>query len=120
MAEWTAAKWREAGFDAELAEYWTWGMSAVETSLKLNRPDGTTHVVNLVEDILAEDSMASYPNTIPAFHAMSGSGNVTAEYVYAGYVIRLVEPGHQDTGREMLTGCMILNQARSTCPFQFT
>jgi N-acetylated-alpha-linked acidic dipeptidase len=52
--------------------------------LRLIRPDGSIHEANLVEDVLAEDDTSSYPNLIPAYHGMSASGNVTAEYVYVG------------------------------------
>jgi N-acetylated-alpha-linked acidic dipeptidase len=84
MAEWTAQKWRDAGFDAYLAEYPIWVTYPEQSSLKLIRPDGSTHKANLVEDVLAEDDTSSYPNLIPAYHGMSASGNVTAEYVYVG------------------------------------
>ncbi|KAK7707274.1 hypothetical protein SLS63_013791 [Diaporthe eres] len=84
MAEWTAQKWRHAGFDAWLAEYPIWYTYPEHSSLTLIRADGTTHEANLVEDVLTEDDTSSYPNLIPAYHAMSGSGNVTAEYVYVG------------------------------------
>lgn len=84
MAEWTAQKWKDAGFDAWLAEYPIWYTYPEHSSLTLIRADATTHEANLVEDVLAEDDTSSYPNLIPAYHAMSGSGNVTAEYVYVG------------------------------------
>ena len=84
MAEWTAQKWRDAGFDAHLAEYPIFVTYPKHSSLTLVRVDGSTHEANLNEDVLKEDDTSSYPNRIPAFHAMSGSGNVTAEYVYVG------------------------------------
>ncbi|KAF2683068.1 Zn-dependent exopeptidase [Lentithecium fluviatile CBS 122367] len=84
MAEWTAQKWRDAGFDSFLEEFPIWVTYPEHSSLTLIRPDGTTHEANLVEDVLVEDDTSSYPNVIPAFHAMSASGNVTAEYVYVG------------------------------------
>lgn len=84
MAEWTAQKWKDAGLNAWLAEYPIWYTYPEHSSLTLIRPDGTVHEANLVEDVLAEDDTSSYPNLIPAYHAMSGSGNVTAEYVYVG------------------------------------
>jgi N-acetylated-alpha-linked acidic dipeptidase len=87
MAEWTAQKWSDAGFDAYLAEFPIYVTYPQHSSLTLIRPDGTTHEANLVEDVLPEDDTSSYPNVIPAFHAMSGSGNVTAEYVYVGSVL---------------------------------
>lgn len=84
MAEWTAQKWRDAGFDSRIEEFPIWVTYPEHSSLTLIRPDNTTHKANLVEDVLAEDDTSSYPNVIPAFHAMSASGNVTAEYVYVG------------------------------------
>lgn len=84
MAEWTAQKWRDAGFDAWLAEYPIWYTYPEHSSLSLIRPDGSVHKANLVEDVLAQDDTSGYPNLIPAYHAMSASGNVTAEYVYVG------------------------------------
>ncbi|KAH7130248.1 hypothetical protein B0J11DRAFT_429498 [Dendryphion nanum] len=84
MAEWTAQKWREAGFDAYLAEIPIYVTYPQHSSLTLIRPDGTRHKANLVEDVLAEDDTSSYPNLIPAYHGMSGSGNITAQYVYVG------------------------------------
>lgn len=84
MAEWTAQQWVSAGLNASLAEYWIWATAPIESSLRLSRADGSTHDVSLIEDVLEEDETTSYPNRIPAYHAMSGSGNVTAEYVYVG------------------------------------
>jgi N-acetylated-alpha-linked acidic dipeptidase len=96
MAEWTMQKWLDAGFDdAHLAEYPIYVTYPEHSSLKLIRPDGSTHEANLVEDVLSEDDTSGYPNLIPAYHAMSGSGNVTAEFVYVGYaILRLRKPGY--------------------------
>ncbi|KAI0594607.1 peptidase family M28 [Biscogniauxia sp. FL1348] len=84
MAEWTMEHWSEAGFNASIEEYWIWYTAPIETSLKLNRPDGSVHEVSLIEDMLEEDPTTSYPNRIPAYHAMSASGTVKSEYVYVG------------------------------------
>ncbi|KDN68692.1 putative peptidase family M28 [Colletotrichum sublineola] len=84
QAEWTQQKWTDAGWNASIKEYWIWYTAPIETTLRLNRPDGSIHDVSLVEDMLEEDPTTSYPNRIPAYHAMSGSGNISAEYVYVG------------------------------------
>ncbi|KAK1718279.1 peptidase family M28 [Colletotrichum lupini] len=84
LAEWTQQKWIDAGWDASIEEYWIWYTAPLETTLTLNRPDGSVHNVTLIEDMLEEDPTTSYPNRIPAYHAMSGSGNISAEYVYVG------------------------------------
>lgn len=84
MAEWTADRFIEAGLNASLAEFPIWATYPIESSLALIRPDGSVHNISLIEDILEEDDTTSYPNRIPAFHAMSGNGSVKAEYVYVG------------------------------------
>ncbi|KAL5385663.1 hypothetical protein PMIN06_004956 [Paraphaeosphaeria minitans] len=84
MAQWTAQKWRHAGFDSWLEEFPIWVTYPEHSSLTLIRPDNTTHKANLVEEVLADDDTSSYPNLIPAYHGMSASGTVTAEYVYVG------------------------------------
>ena len=84
MAEWTADKFIEAGLNASLAEFPIWATYPIESRLALIREDGSIHNVSLVEDVLKEDDTSSYPNVIPAFHAMSGNGSVKAEYVYVG------------------------------------
>ncbi|KAK1466676.1 peptidase family M28 [Colletotrichum cuscutae] len=84
LAEWTQQKWIDAGWDASIEEYWIWYTAPLETTLTLNRPDGSVHNVSLIEDMLEEDPTTSYPNRILAYHAMSGSGNISAEYVYVG------------------------------------
>ncbi|KAF2792509.1 Zn-dependent exopeptidase [Melanomma pulvis-pyrius CBS 109.77] len=101
MAEWTAQKWRDAGFDAHLAEYPIYVTYPKHSSLTLIRPDGTTHEANMNEDVLEEDDTSSYPNRIPAFHAMSGSGNVTAEYIYVGRGTRADFKVLKDAGIEL-------------------
>ncbi|CAA9963830.1 Glutamate carboxypeptidase 2 [Pyrenophora teres f. maculata] len=102
MAEWTAEKWRNAGFDdAWLAEYPIWYTYPEHSRLRLLRPDGSVHEANLVEDVLAQDDTSGYPNLIPAYHAMSASGNVTAEYVYVGRGTRADFQVVKDAGIEL-------------------
>lgn len=105
MAVWTMDQWTAAGFDTRIEEcvshigvitcaninrFWIWYTAPIHTSLVLTRPDGSTHEVSLIEDMLDEDPTTSYPNRIPAYHAMSASGNITAEYVYVGYVTTFI------------------------------
>ncbi|KAF2654298.1 Zn-dependent exopeptidase [Lophiostoma macrostomum CBS 122681] len=101
MAEWTAQKWRDAGIDAHLAEYPIWVTYPEHSSLIFIRPDGSTREANLVEDVLAQDDTSSYPNVIPAYHGMSASGNVTAEYVYVGRGTRAEFQVLKDAGIEL-------------------
>ncbi|KAF2748525.1 glutamate carboxypeptidase 2 [Sporormia fimetaria CBS 119925] len=101
QAEWTAQKWREAGLTAYLAEYPIYVTYPEYSRLTLRRADGSTHEANLVEDVLKEDDTSGYPNVIPAYHAMSGSGNVTAEYVYVGRGTRADFQVLKDAGIEI-------------------
>ncbi|KAL6407582.1 hypothetical protein AUP68_08601 [Ilyonectria robusta] len=84
QAEWTQQKWIELGWESWIAEYWIWYTEPIESSLTLNRPDGSSHSAQLLEDSLEIDPQTSNPNEKPAYHALSGSGNITAEYVYVG------------------------------------
>lgn len=84
QAEWTQQKFIDAGWDSWLAEYWIWFTEPLESSLTLNRPDGSTHSAQLLEDPLEIDPQTSNPNEKIAYHALSGSGNITAEYIYVG------------------------------------
>ncbi|OHW89785.1 peptidase family M28 protein [Colletotrichum incanum] len=101
QAEWTQQKWIDAGWDASIEEYWIWYTAPLETTLRLNRPDGSVHDVSLIEDMLEEDPTTSYPNRIPAYHAMSGSGNISAEYVYVGRGQRADFQALKDAGIEL-------------------
>lgn len=84
QAEWTRQKCIDAGWESWIAEYWIWFTEPLESALTLNRPDGSTHSAQLLEDPLEVDPQTSNPNEKIAYHALSGSGNLTAEYVYVG------------------------------------
>ncbi|KAF4979161.1 hypothetical protein FZEAL_4589 [Fusarium zealandicum] len=84
QAEWTKQKWIDYGWESWITEYWIWYTEPIESSLKLNRPDGSSHSAQLLEDPLDVDPQTSNPNEKQAYHALTGSGNITAEYVYAG------------------------------------
>ncbi|TDZ40085.1 putative glutamate carboxypeptidase [Colletotrichum spinosum] len=101
QAEWTRDQWAAAGWTASIEEYWIWYTAPLESALTLNRPDGSVHNVSLIEDMLDEDSTTSYPNRIPAYHAMSGSGNISAEYVYVGRGQRADFQALKDAGIEL-------------------
>lgn len=85
MAEWTAEKWKQAGLDeVKIVEYPIWYTYPQKSELRLLRVDGSVHEARLVEDVLVEDETSGYPGLIPAYHAMSASGNVKGEFVYVG------------------------------------
>ncbi|KAH7324908.1 membrane protein [Stachybotrys elegans] len=103
-AEWTAARWTENGFDTHIAEYHVYLSYPVEASISVTYPDGRTAPINIVEPVIAEDDVTSREDTIPTFHGYSASGNVTAEFIYAGRgsiadFERLVELGVEIEGK---------------------
>lgn len=84
QAEWTQQKWIENGWESWIDEYWIWYTEPIESTLTLNRADGSAHEVQRLEDALEVDAQTNNPNEQPAYHALSGSGKVNAEYVYVG------------------------------------
>lgn len=86
MAEWTKDRWTEFGFAASLAEYYVYVTYPKNVSLSLKYSNGSSYDASFQEDMLEEDDTSSYPNRTPVYHGMSGSGNVSAEYVYVGFV----------------------------------
>ncbi|KAK7429781.1 hypothetical protein QQZ08_003626 [Neonectria magnoliae] len=84
QAEWTQQQWIDSGWESWLAEYWIRYTEPRESSLTLNRPDGSSHAAQLLEDPLDVDIQTTNVNEKPAFHALTGSGDITAEYVYVG------------------------------------
>ena len=84
MAQWTADRWSENGFQARLDEYVTYLNYPVSHSLSLTYPNGSIYRAGLEEAVLMEDETTSYPNRIPTFNGYSFTGNATAEYVYVG------------------------------------
>ena len=84
MAQWTADRWSENGFQARLDEYVPYLNYPVSHSLSLTYPNGSVFQLSLEEAVLVEDETTSYPNRIPTFNGYSFTGNATAEYVYVG------------------------------------
>ncbi|GAB7360677.1 hypothetical protein MBLNU230_g0556t1 [Neophaeotheca triangularis] len=104
MAQWTADRWSEGGFDSYLVEYNVYLNYPVSKNLSLHYANGSTFLPQLEEDILEEDSVTSYPNRIPTFHGFSATGSVEAEYIYVGQAgradfERLVELGVELEGK---------------------
>ena len=85
-AEWTRDRWAESGFDSKLVEYDVYLSYPVYQSLSVTLANGTTNEVKVQEDGLPEDDVTSREDRIPTFHGYSASGNVSAEYVYVGWV----------------------------------
>lgn len=84
MAQWTADRWSENGFQGRLDQYVTYLNYPVSHSLSLTYPNGSMLSLSLEEAVLEEDETTSYPNRIPTFNGYSFTGNATAEYVYVG------------------------------------
>ncbi|EUC36308.1 hypothetical protein COCCADRAFT_88509 [Bipolaris zeicola 26-R-13] len=86
MAEWTAEKWKAAGFsEVRVEEFPIWYTYPERSALTLEGLAGeVVHEARLVEDVLVEDETSGLPNVIPAYHGMSASGDVRGEYVYVG------------------------------------
>lgn len=84
MAQWTADRWSENGFQSRLDQYEVYLNYPVSHSASLTYPNGSVYTMSLEEAVLAEDETTSYPNRIPTFNGYSYSGNATAEYVYVG------------------------------------
>lgn len=83
-AQWTADRFTENGFPSQLEEYHVYLSYPVHASLDVTYADGRTEEVNIVEEAVEGDDVTGWEDSIPTFHGYSASGNVTAEYFYAG------------------------------------
>lgn len=83
MAQWTADRWAQNGWDSRLIEYYTYLNYPLSQSLSFTA-NGTTRTVNLAEAVLPQDETSSYPNRVPTFHGYSFSGQAEAEFIYVG------------------------------------
>ncbi|KAI2629895.1 glutamate carboxypeptidase [Hypoxylon sp. NC1633] len=84
MAQWTADRWKENGWNTSIASYDVFINYPVNKSLSLTYSNGSVYEPSLVEAVLNEDDTTSYPNRIPTFHGYSASGSANAEFVYVG------------------------------------
>ncbi|RMD42597.1 hypothetical protein DV735_g2558, partial [Chaetothyriales sp. CBS 134920] len=84
QALWTQERWEELGIKSEIVSYDTYLSYPLGHRLALLNGDKVDFECRLVEDILEEDPTTS-DQTIPTFHGYSGSGNVTAQFVYANF-----------------------------------
>ncbi|KAJ2978806.1 hypothetical protein NUW58_g7378 [Xylaria curta] len=79
MAEWTAQRWREYGWNASVLSYNVYLNYPVNKSLSLAYSNGSTFQPLLDEAVLDVDDTTSYPNRVPTFHGYSASGSAEAE-----------------------------------------
>ncbi|KAF1831839.1 N-acetylated-alpha-linked acidic dipeptidase 2 [Decorospora gaudefroyi] len=84
VPKWTAERWGEYGFETRLDSYYVYLDYPVHQSLALHYGNGSMWEASLEEEVLEEDETTGYSDRVPAFHGYSGSGNVSAEYVYVG------------------------------------
>lgn len=86
LAEFTADKFKEYGFDSKIEPFNVYINYPGEFSLKLvNKKGKVIYQPTLVEDALPEDPTTIGDDVVPAFHGYSANGNVTAEFVFANY-----------------------------------
>jgi N-acetylated-alpha-linked acidic dipeptidase len=83
-ADFVAQKFREAGLDTEILEYRVWMNYPTEISVDVTAPAGVTMHGPAPEQVEG-DPFQSDPRVVMPFHAMSPSGDVEAEVVYANY-----------------------------------
>jgi N-acetylated-alpha-linked acidic dipeptidase len=83
-ADYVAQKFREAGLDAEIVEYRVWMNYPAEISVDVTAPAGA-HMHGPTREHVEGDSYPDDPRVIPPFNAMSPSGDLEAEVVYANY-----------------------------------
>ncbi|KAI1818355.1 N-acetylated-alpha-linked acidic dipeptidase-like protein 2 [Poronia punctata] len=84
MADWTADRWRESGWNTSVVSYNVYLNYPVNKSLTLTYANGSTFHPLLEEEVLDVDDTTGYPNRVPTFHGYSASGSAEAEFVYVG------------------------------------
>lgn len=85
LVNFTAEKFMEYGLETEIETFDIYMNYPVDTGLTLYEEGIPVYKANLTEDVLQEDPTTAGDDLIPAFHAYSASGNVTAQYVYVNY-----------------------------------
>ncbi len=83
-ADYVAQKFREAGLDTEIVEYRVWINYPAEISVDITAPSGV-HMHGPTREHVDGDPLPDDPRVITPFNAMSPSGDVEGEVVYANY-----------------------------------
>jgi N-acetylated-alpha-linked acidic dipeptidase len=83
-ADYVAQKFREAGLDTEIVEYRVWLNYPSEISVDVTAPFGL-HMHGPTREHVEGDTFPDDPRVITPFNAMSPSGDVEADVVYANY-----------------------------------
>src|SRR5437870_4911029 len=88
-ADYVARKFREAGLDTEIVEYRVWFNYPAEISVDVTAPEGLKMHgptrEHLDGDPLQDDRLQNDPRVVMPYNAMSPSGDVEAQVVYANY-----------------------------------
>jgi N-acetylated-alpha-linked acidic dipeptidase len=83
-ADYVAQKFRDAGLETEIVEYRVWMNYPAEISVDVTGPAGV-HMHGPTREHVEGDSLPDDPRVITPFNAMSPSGDVEADVVYANY-----------------------------------
>jgi N-acetylated-alpha-linked acidic dipeptidase len=83
-ADYVAQKFRDAGLDTEIVEYRVWLNYPSEISVDVTAPSGL-HMHGPTREHVEGDTFPDDPRVITPFNAMSPSGDVEADVVYANY-----------------------------------
>src|SRR5437867_5660858 len=83
-AEYVAKRFREAGLETEIVEYRVWMNYPGEISVDMTAPDGIT-MHGPSREHIAGDPFQDDPRVVVPYNAMSPSGDVEADVVYANY-----------------------------------
>jgi N-acetylated-alpha-linked acidic dipeptidase len=83
-ADYVAQKFRDAGLDTEIVEYRVWLNYPTEISVDVTAPS-SLHMHGPTREHVEGDSFPDDPRVITPFNAMSPSGEVEADVVYANY-----------------------------------
>jgi N-acetylated-alpha-linked acidic dipeptidase len=84
QAIWTRERWEEMGLKSEIIAYDVYLSYPIDHRLALYHGDTLKFECSLKEDVLDEDPTTANQD-IPTFHGYSGSGNVTAQFVYVNF-----------------------------------
>ncbi|KAF3932813.1 hypothetical protein ABW19_dt0208454 [Dactylella cylindrospora] len=92
QALWTKEQWEKFGIKSEIVEYevllnYPTGhrLALLESSSDSEGNEKVIFEASLEEDEIPGDKFSQSKDRLPTFHGYSADGNVTAEYVYAGY-----------------------------------
>ena len=82
-AEWVAERFREWGYETEIAEYQVLFPKPRIRELEMVSPE--RYRALLEEPVLADDGTSGVDGRLPAYNAYSADGDVTGELVYVNY-----------------------------------